>query len=229
MICILSMSIVLWDMSCVLILGEFEAQLSLRLLIQSHQYDFGPGRRNKLQNDLYWGNHYGTSRIETLPSLAPAQEPPAEKICKKLVAKDIEKKGKTAELAKEAPLNFLADKLHQQRLVEEADYKSNTELFAKGDDDKSLHTFLPKSESDFLEYAELIAHKLRPYEESFHYIGLLKAVMRLSMTDLKAADAEEVAFSLVILLSTKKKQLHIDKVDDDVVVDTYDALDYDFL
>lgn len=51
------------------------------------------------------------------------------------------------------------------RLVEEADYKSTAELFAKkGGDDKTLENFIPKSESDFLEYAELISHKLRPFE-----------------------------------------------------------------
>jgi hypothetical protein len=51
------------------------------------------------------------------------------------------------------------------RLVEEADFKSTTELFAKkGGEQKSLETFIPKSESDFAEYAELIANKLRPYE-----------------------------------------------------------------
>lgn len=51
------------------------------------------------------------------------------------------------------------------RLVEEADFRSTTELFAKkGGDQKSLDTFIPNSESDFAEYAELIANKLRPYE-----------------------------------------------------------------
>lgn len=49
--------------------------------------------------------------------------------------------------------------------MEEADYKSTTELFSKrGDDDKTLDNFIPKSEDDFLEYAELISNKLRPYE-----------------------------------------------------------------
>lgn len=50
------------------------------------------------------------------------------------------------------------------RLVEEADYKSTTELFKKKGDEKTLDNFIPKSESDFVEYAELISHKLRPYE-----------------------------------------------------------------
>lgn len=50
------------------------------------------------------------------------------------------------------------------RLVEEADYKSTAELFAKTGDENNLDNFIPKTESDFAEYAELIAHKLRPYE-----------------------------------------------------------------
>jgi hypothetical protein len=50
------------------------------------------------------------------------------------------------------------------RLVEEADFRSTAELFGKKDDEKSLDSFIPKSESDFLEYAELISNKLRPFE-----------------------------------------------------------------
>lgn len=51
------------------------------------------------------------------------------------------------------------------RLVEEADYKNTAELFAtKKGDGKTIDNFIPKSESDFMEYAELISNKLRPYE-----------------------------------------------------------------
>ena len=50
------------------------------------------------------------------------------------------------------------------RLVEEADYKSTKELFGKKGDEKTLENFIPKSESDFQEYAELISHKLVPFE-----------------------------------------------------------------
>ncbi|CAA6659585.1 unnamed protein product [Spirodela intermedia] len=142
----------------------------------------------------------------------------------------------------------VAEKLRQQRLVEEADYKSTTELFGKRGDEKTLENFIPKSEGDFLEYAQLISHKLRPYDKSFHYTGLLKAVMRLSMTNMKAADAKEVASSITAIANeklkaekeaaagkkkqgAKKKQLHVDKADDDVAVGgAYEALDdYDFM
>ena len=120
--------------------------------------------------------------------------------------------------------------------MEEADYKSTTDLFKKSGDEKTLDNFIPKSDSDFLEYAELISHKLRPYEvytiyldhyfcpsmyehslfsrvspkklllqKSFHYINLLKDVIRLSMTSLKAADAKEVASSVTALANEKLK------------------------
>ncbi|PKI45956.1 eukaryotic translation initiation factor 3 subunit J-like [Punica granatum] len=191
---------------------------------------------------------------EDEPAPAPAPSPPAEKASKKIVPKAAESKGKAADIkgkavqvAKEEPLDPVAEKLRQQRLVEEADYKSTAELFAKKDDDKTLDNFIPKSESDFLEYAELISYKLRSFEKSFHYIGLLKAVIRHSMTSLKAADAKDVASSVTAIANeklkaekeanagkkktgAKKKQLHLDKPDDELVVNAYDDMDdYDFM
>ncbi|KAH0697169.1 hypothetical protein KY289_014651 [Solanum tuberosum] len=186
---------------------------------------------------------------EEEPAPAPIPEPPAEKAPKKSAAKAGEKKGKEVEVhTNEEPLDPVAEKLRQQRLVEEADYKSTAELFAKkGGDDKTLENFIPKSESDFLEYAELISHKLRPYEKSYHYIGLLKAVMRLSMTSLKGQDAKDIGSSITAFANekikaekeataskkktgAKKKQLHVDKADDDAVVNAYDGYDdFDFM
>ncbi|XP_044477091.1 eukaryotic translation initiation factor 3 subunit J-A-like [Mangifera indica] len=181
---------------------------------------------------------------EPAPAPAPA---PAEKVSKKADEKPSEKNKKVAEVAEEVPLDPAAEKLRQQRLVEEADYQSTTELFAKRGDEKTLDNFIPKSESDFSEYAELISHKLRPYEKSFHYIGLLKAVMRLSMTTLKAADAKEIASSVSAIANEKlkaekeanagkrktgaKKKPHlVDRPGDDLVIDAYDAADdYDFM
>ncbi|KAL6562180.1 hypothetical protein OROGR_003187 [Orobanche gracilis] len=176
------------------------------------------------------------------PATVPKTDPPPQKVPKQAAAKSSEKKVKGVEAAKEAPLNPVQEKLRQQRLVEEADYKSTEELFAKKGDEKTLDNFIPKTESDFAEYAELVSHKLRPHEKSYHYIGLLKAVMRLSLTSLKGSDAKEVASSITAIANEKikaekeantskkktvgkKKQLHIGKPDDDVVVDTF--VDYD--
>ncbi|KAF5450953.1 hypothetical protein F2P56_031262 [Juglans regia] len=178
------------------------------------------------------------------PKPAPESKPPAEKAPKKPTVKATEKKGKTVVAVKEEPLDPVAEKLRQQRLVEEADFSSTKELFGKTGDEKTLDNFIPKSESDFLEYAELISHKLRAHEKSYHYIGLLKAVMRLSMTALKAADAKEVSSSVTAITNeklkaekevnagkkktgSKKRQIHVEKPDDDLVVTAYDALDDD--
>jgi translation initiation factor 3 subunit J len=42
-------------------------------------------------------------------------------------------------------------------------------------------------------------------QKSYHYIGLLKAVMRLSVTALKAADAKDVASSVNAIANEKLK------------------------
>ncbi|MBA0856638.1 hypothetical protein Goshw_001101 [Gossypium schwendimanii] len=179
-------------------------------------------------------------------NLQPVAKATEEKAPKKPLSKATEKKGKTIEIAKEEPLDPVAEKLRQQRLVEEADFRSTTELFAKKGDIKTVDNFIPKSESDFEEYAELISHKLRPYDKSYHYIALLKAVMRQSTTSLKAADAKDIASSIIAIANEKlkaekeatskkktggkKKQLHVDKPDDDLVINAYvDVDDYDFM
>ncbi|KAJ8534909.1 hypothetical protein K7X08_016637 [Anisodus acutangulus] len=82
---------------------------------------------------------------------------------------------------------------------------------------------------------------------SYHYIGLLKAVMRLSMTGLKAQDAKDIASSVTAIANekikaekeaiaskkksgSKKKKLHVDRADVEAVVNAYDGYDdYDFM
>ncbi|XP_042458177.1 eukaryotic translation initiation factor 3 subunit J-like isoform X2 [Zingiber officinale] len=184
---------------------------------------------------------------------APKPEQEAKTTASKAGAKSAGKKdklpeAKTSNVADDVLADPVAEKLRQQRLVEESDYKSTAELFARKGDQKTLDNFIPKSENDFLEYAELLSYKICPHEKSFHYIGLLKAILRLSMTSLKAADAKEVAASASAIANeklkaekeanagkkkqgAKKKQLHVDKADDDYsATDGYDGVDdYDFM
>ncbi|VYS50144.1 unnamed protein product [Arabidopsis thaliana] len=184
------------------------------------------------------------------PAQPPVINPAPEKAPKKAAPKTVEKKGKAVEVPKEAPkekpLDPVAEKLRQQRLVEEADYRATAELFGVKDDDKNLDMFIPKSESDFLEYAEMISHRIKPYEKSYHYIALLKTIMRLSLTNMKAADVKDVASSITTIANEKlkaekeaaagkkkggkKKQLIVDKANDDLVAGPYDAMDdFDFM
>ncbi|KAL3625061.1 hypothetical protein CASFOL_031729 [Castilleja foliolosa] len=86
---------------------------------------------------------------EDKPAPAPKAEPmPIEKAPKKTVARTVEKKGRSVEDVKEAPLDPIEEKLCQQRLVEEADYKSTEELFGKTGDGNTLGNFIPQYESD---------------------------------------------------------------------------------
>jgi translation initiation factor 3 subunit J len=162
-----------------------------------------------------------------------------------------EKKKEKVKPAHDEPLAVpLAEKLRQQRLVEEADYQHTTELFGgqKSSGGRTLEDFIPKSEDDFLEYAELLSQKIRPFEKSFHYMTLLRALMRHSVVSLKASDAKEVASSMTVIANEKlkaekdaaagkkktgpkKKQLLVDKPDDDgYSPGTYDGVDdYDFM
>ncbi|KAF4384484.1 hypothetical protein G4B88_007121 [Cannabis sativa] len=181
---------------------------------------------------------------ESQPATEPARNPPADKAPKKSSVKAADKKVKAVE-SKEEPLDPVAEKLRQQRLVEEADYKSTKELFAKKGEDKTLDNFIPKSESDFQEYAELISHKLLPFEVISELTNI--TFMRLATTSLKAADAKDVASSITAIANeklklekeanagkkktgAKKKQLLVDKPDDDLVATRYDDMDdYDFM
>ncbi|KAI4320265.1 hypothetical protein MLD38_033764 [Melastoma candidum] len=163
------------------------------------------------------------------PAPTPAPKPLAVKAPKKAAAEAADE-GKSVHVEKEEPLDPVAEKLRQQRLVEEADYKLTAKLFAK----KGLVMKCCR--------ANLVDGCL---QKSFHYIGLLKAVMRLSMTSLKASDAKELSSSVNAIANEKlksekeetkkkagpkKKQLHMDKPDDDLVANTYDAADdYDFM
>ncbi|KAJ6735229.1 EUKARYOTIC TRANSLATION INITIATION FACTOR 3 SUBUNIT J [Salix purpurea] len=155
---------------------------------------------------------------------APVVKPPPAKPPKKSTAKTTEKKGKTVEVVKEEKLDPLAEKLCQQRLVEEADFRSTTELFAKKGDEKSLDSFIPKSESDFLEYAELISHKLRSFEVCKRSSASVSAIANKKIKAEKEANAGKKK------QARKRKQLHVDKPEDDLVINPYDTLDdYDFM
>ncbi|CAH8352245.1 unnamed protein product [Eruca vesicaria subsp. sativa] len=92
------------------------------------------------------------------PTPAPVVKPAPKKAV--AAAKVVKKKGKSVEAPKESskeePLDPIADKLRLQRLVEEADYQATAELFGAKTEEKRFDIFIPKSESDFMEYDEII-------------------------------------------------------------------------
>ncbi|KAG0467331.1 hypothetical protein HPP92_018911 [Vanilla planifolia] len=185
----------------------------------------------------------------------PKKEAAVEKKAEPKVGKvETGKKGKAPDSKTTKSTNHViadpaAEKLRQQRLVEEADYKSTTELFSKKGDEKNLWRISSQSPSRIsLNMPSFSLIKSVRMRKSYHYIGLLKTVMRNCMTSLKAADAKEIASSVTAIANeklkaekeanagkkkqgAKKKQLHVEKPDDDMVSAAYDdtADDYDFM
>ncbi|CAN6470497.1 unnamed protein product [Victoria cruziana] len=175
---------------------------------------------------------------------APVPEPPIRMTLTDAGEKIVTHKKEAFKGAVEERLTDpLEDKLRQQRLVEEADYKSTMELFDQTGDKRTLDNFMPKTLGDFLEYAELVSNKLLPYEKSFHYINLLKEIMGLSMAPMKAADAKVVLSSMTAIVNEKlkvekeaaskkkpSKKKPLNEADDDAVTGAYEELDdYEYM
>ncbi|CAI5507241.1 unnamed protein product [Closterium sp. Naga37s-1] len=101
----------------------------------------------------------------------------------------------------------VAEKLRQQRLVEESDFKATKELFGgkKKEAERSLDDFLPKSEADFNEFADLIAARITPHSKSFHYVALIKSILRKVEAPLVGKDAKEISAAAAVIANEKLK------------------------
>ncbi|THG04104.1 hypothetical protein TEA_025426 [Camellia sinensis var. sinensis] len=76
-------------------------------------------------------------------------------------------------------------------IADEGDPKSSEELFTESGNEKSLDNLIPKSETDFLEYANLISQKLHQYEVNARYFQTLKLWEKSSMLQLFWVDLQE--------------------------------------
>lgn len=108
------------------------------------------------------------------------------------VSKYDESKG-VQRVVDEGPLDdSLAEKLRQQRLVEEADYAATMELFGSSRD---LDGFIPKSSAEFEELGKLIAAKyLLPHAQAKpgNYKGAIKSLLRASLHSMAASDVKDI-------------------------------------
>uniref|UniRef100_A0A7S0R2T1 Eukaryotic translation initiation factor 3 30 kDa subunit n=1 Tax=Pyramimonas obovata TaxID=1411642 RepID=A0A7S0R2T1_9CHLO len=99
----------------------------------------------------------------------------------------------------------LAEKLRQQRLVEESDFALANELF--GDDVVDLEKFMPKSAKEFELYATMVAGKyLQPYKTSAHYVNMMKALLRKATQSLNSVDAKELEGLMGVIRNEKVKE-----------------------
>ena len=99
----------------------------------------------------------------------------------------------------------VAEKARRQKLVEEADLRAAKELF--GNDDVQLDAFEPKSKSEFEKLGSAIAYKyLTSRSESGFYTAGVKALLRVALRDLTAAEVKEVEQHVVSVRTDKVKK-----------------------
>ena len=101
----------------------------------------------------------------------------------------------------------IAEKLRQQKLVEDADYQATMELFGKEID---LDTFTPKSVKDFEDLGKAVAAKyLLPHARgavSAQYKAALKALMHTALHPLTSSEVKDVETSVAGVRSDKLKE-----------------------
>lgn len=106
----------------------------------------------------------------------------------------------------EGPLDDpIAEKLRQQRLVEEADYAATMELFGKSRD---LDGFIPKTSVEFEELGKLIAIKhLLPHDKAKPsvYKAAIKSLLHVSLHNLTASDVKDLETCIAGIRSEKLK------------------------
>uniref|UniRef100_A0A7R9V7L7 Eukaryotic translation initiation factor 3 30 kDa subunit n=1 Tax=Chlamydomonas euryale TaxID=1486919 RepID=A0A7R9V7L7_9CHLO len=138
------------------------------------------------------------------------EEEPKHNVVKPQPKKKVEKSWMKAEAAEaDVPLDDpLAEKMRQQRLIEQADYAAAKELFGGGSG-INLHTFLPKSVKDFEDFAsEIVQQFFIPHKDNKNYKVLVKAMVRKACEPMTSAETKDVeaACGVVRLDKTKAEQ-----------------------
>ena len=109
----------------------------------------------------------------------------------------------------------IAEKLRQQKLVEESDLKATYELFGSTEDfeDFALETFEPKNAKDFEKLA-LVSVKKHFYRHrnSSHYKVAVKTFIKVALSEFSGADVKEIESHVAALRNEKiKKEKEMDK------------------
>ena len=100
----------------------------------------------------------------------------------------------------------IAEKLRQQKLVEEADLKAAIELFGSEEDfkDFNLETFEPKNAKDFEKLATASVKKhFYEHRNSPHYKVALKTFIKVALSEFPGADVKEIE-SHAAVIRTKR-------------------------
>ncbi|KAI7835831.1 hypothetical protein COHA_010276 [Chlorella ohadii] len=125
---------------------------------------------------------------------------------KKGLSKYDENKGVRRGAVDDTPLDDpIAEKLRQQRLIEESDFEAAMDLF--GGSGRSLEGFIPKSAKDFEEFGRLVAgvHML-PHAKSSHYKAAIKSFLKTALSGMAAQEVKDVETCIAGIRSDRLKE-----------------------
>jgi len=143
------------------------------------------------------------------------EEEEEEEEALKVVAKPNAKKPTTkkaevkAAYVDETLADPIAEKLRQQKLVEEADLKAAIELFGSEEDfkDFNLETFEPKNAKDFEKLATASVKKhFYTHRNSPHYKVAVKTFIKVALSEFPGADVKEIESHVAALRNEKIKK-----------------------
>ncbi len=121
-----------------------------------------------------------------------------------VVSKYDESRGVQKPRGDDEPLDDpIAEKLRQQRLVEEADYAATMELFGNSRD---LDGFIPKTNKEFEELGKLVAAKhLIPHASAKGYKSAIKSLLHAALHEVSAADVKDLETCVAGIRSERMK------------------------
>jgi len=178
--------------------------------------DFEPVLPAKVDTSR-WDDEDKVKAEEELKASTKKPEPAAPAKPKDNSAKPKVKAAKQAkEIPKteEEPLDPIAAKLKQQKIVEETDFQQAQSLFSGIDEQININN--PKDEKDFDALAKAIGERLdTSYGKSFHYKVFLKTLFKSCCADLKSDEVKDISAALTALYNDKlktEKDKHTKKV-----------------
>ncbi|PRW45133.1 Eukaryotic translation initiation factor 3 subunit J [Chlorella sorokiniana] len=140
------------------------------------------------------------------PQQVPAKVPaPQQAKEKKGLSKYDESKG-VRRTTDDTPLDDpVAEKLRQQRLIEESDFEAAMDLF--GGSGRSLEGFIPKSAKDFDEFGRLVGgvHML-PHAKNAHYKAAIKSFLKTALSAMSAQEVKDVETCVAGIRSDRLKE-----------------------
>lgn len=153
--------------------------------------------------DKFAGEDEGEEEEPKWKANVPAPQQAKEK---KGLSKYDESKGVRRGGADDTPLDDpVAEKLRQQRLIEESDFEAAMDLF--GGSGRSLEGFIPKSAKDFEEFGRLVAGvHLLPHAKSAHYKAAIKSFLKTALSLMAAQEVKDVETCVAGIRSERLKE-----------------------